>query len=224
MDQRERNTDQEELLRALVDDMKSTFWVAMPCEVLSVDLSAGHQTISCQPQIKAKVRQPDGTITWVELPVLLDVVLQFPQGGQFILTMPVAVGDEVLVIIADRCIDSWWSQTSQSGPTIPPELRFHDLSDGFAIPGIRSKARPLGQAPSASDAQLRTVDGTALIGLSSAGAVSIVAPGGVTIDGDVTVTGQVIGKKEGTFNSIPVSTHLHTGVTSGGSNTGTPTT
>jgi hypothetical protein len=43
---------------------------------------------------------------------------------------------------------------------------------------------------------------------------------GITIDGNVNVTGTVIASGEGTFNGIKVSAHVHTGVTSGGSNTG----
>lgn len=222
MDQRERNTDHEEAIRAALDDLKATFWVAMPCEVVSVNLVEGSQTLVCQPQVQVKVRNLDGTMTWTSLPLLTDVLIVFPQGGPFVVTFPIVAGDEVLVVISDRCVDSWATQQSQNGPTIPAEIRFHDLSDGFAIPGIRSQARPLGTSPSSTDVQIRSVDGTTLIGISPAGLITLKAPGGVVIDGDLQVNGATIGTGEGTFNSIPVSTHLHGGVTGGGSNTGVP--
>ena len=60
----------------------------------------------------------------------------FPGGGGFALTFPVAAGDECLVVFASRCIDAWWQS---GGVGEPMEPRMHDLSDGFALIGVRSQ-------------------------------------------------------------------------------------
>jgi hypothetical protein len=77
-------------------------------------------------------------------------------------------------------------------------------------------------------AQFRTVDSSTFVEIAGGGVVNIVAPGGlnisgpVNITGDVNVTGEVTASEEGTFNSIPVSTHLHGGVQPGSGDTGVP--
>jgi hypothetical protein len=93
----------------------------------------------------------------VNLPLLINVPIVFPASGGFLLTLPLAAGDEVLVVFASRCIDSWWQS---GGVGRPMEARMHDLSDGFAIPGPRSQAKLPGAAVSTTKAQLRNNAGT----------------------------------------------------------------
>jgi hypothetical protein len=81
---------------------------------------------------------------------------------------------------------------------------------------------------STTTAQFRTLDGTTYYELASGGIANIVAPGGinltgpVNITGAVSVTGAISATEEGTFNGIPLSTHLHPGVAPGANNTGEP--
>lgn len=210
MEQRERIDNVEEALRIAVEGRIANLWTALPGIITQVNLAK--MTVQVKPTIQARVRLSDGTYEWVSLPVLLDCPLVFPCGGSFALTLPVAVGDETLVVFASRCIDSWWQS---GGVQIPPELRLHSLSDGFAIPGPRSVPNAI-PGISSDTVQLRTKDGTAYIELTAGGAVNIVAPGGVNI------TGAVVASEEGTFNGIEVSQHVHPGVQSGGSDTGLP--
>jgi phage baseplate assembly protein gpV len=111
----------------------------------------------------------------------------FPSGGGCTLTFPLQPGDECLVVFASRCIDGWWQS---GGSQLPMEPRMHDLSDGFAIPGPRSKARPLPNV-STSAVQLRSDDGQAYVQLNpGTHEVDTVTPGKVTVQagGDVAVT------------------------------------
>lgn len=62
------------------------------------------------------------------------------QGGGIAAQFPVEAGDECLVFFADRCIDSWF-QTGSPQPL--PNLRMHDISDGFALVGVNSLANAL---------------------------------------------------------------------------------
>ena len=45
-------------------------------------------------------------------------------------------GDQCMVIFADCCIDGWFDTGSA---VVPPAKRTHDLADGFALVGFRTR-------------------------------------------------------------------------------------
>lgn len=167
MDRRERFDDPVEAMRAAMDGRLSELWTAMPCIVESFDPSA--ETVSAQPAIRGRILQPDGSERPVTLPLLVDVPVIFPGAGGFTLTFPLHPGDECLVVFASRCIDSWWQS---GGVGDPLETRQHDLSDGFALPGPRSKARAL-PGVSTEHVQLRSDDGATYIEIQPGGKVRV---------------------------------------------------
>ena len=122
--------DSETSIRAGLQGLQSGLWTALPGIIQSID--PAKYTVEVQPAIQGVVTGSDGTEQFVNMPLLVDVPLCFPSGGGFLITMPLAVGDEVLVVIASRCIDAWWQN---GGVGVPIESRMHDLSDAFAIPG-----------------------------------------------------------------------------------------
>lgn len=215
MDQRERIADNLEATRALIEDFLANVWTALPAIVQSFDPT--HGTVVVQPTVQIRVRQANGKVQWTTMKQLADVPVLFPQGGGMLVTMPIAAGDECLVVFSCRCIDSWWQQ---GGVQKPFEIRIQDLSDGFAIVGPYSVPRlPANINPTAME--LRTVDRSAYIQLTPGGVVNIVAPGGVNVTGALGATGEVTAKV-GAGNHT-VSAHIHGGVTPGGGNTGGPT-
>lgn len=244
MDNRERISDPEETLRVAMEGMRSGLWTSMPGLIESFDPST--LTATVQLTIKGVVSGPDGQARFVNMPLLVDVPVHFPRGGNCTLTFPVAPGDECLVVFAARCIDSWWQS---GGVQVPMEPRMHDLSDGFAFVGFFSQATKI--PVSTVSAQLRSNDGTTFIDLNPATQkVRIVAPGGfevvaplstfsaaVTIQGLLTWAGGMVGsigtgvaaKITGAINFFGTltsnghdisSTHQHTN--SGGSGLGGP--
>lgn len=157
----------------------------MPGIIQSFNASAVTATV--QIAIKGIVHTPDGKAQFVNMPLLVDVPVHFPRGGNCTLTFPVAQGDECLVVFAARCVDAWW----QSGGVQPPmEPRIHDLSDGFAFVGFFSQATKI-SGISTSTAQLRSNDGSTYVEVDPAGKiVNVVAPGGInfTTNGKITMT------------------------------------
>ncbi len=137
----------------------------MPGIVAAVNLVK--MTCSVQPSIMGTIEDETGATTSVKLPLLVDVPLCFPNAGGFIVTFPVAVNDEVLVVFGSRCIDSWWQS---GGIQRPMEARMHDLSDGFAIPGPRSQPRVIGSI-STTDVEIRNAAGTVYLSLTSGGKI-----------------------------------------------------
>lgn len=185
MDRRERVDDPEVALREAFDGLRAGIWTALPGIIQSFSASA--MTCEVQPTIKVPVRQIDGTIVTVALPLLVDCPVQFPSGGNCTLTFPVGPGDECLVVFASRCIDSWWQS---GGVQEQAELRMHDLSDGFALLGFRSKPRAL-SGISTTAAQLRTDDGQAYVEVNAAThaiKIQTTAPVSVTSSASASVT------------------------------------
>lgn len=222
MDRDQLYGDPEEAWRIPFAGSQAGIWTAMPGIVQSVDWD--EMTASVQPAIQGTATDENGVVTAHNLPLLIHVPIIFPQAGGFALTLPLAAGDEVLIVWANRCIDAWWQQ---GGIQLPIEARMHDISDGFCIPGPCSKPNAI-PSVSSTNAQLRTKDGTASIEITPGGAVNITAPGGFTVNGNGTVngnlnvTGNLTGGtvKEGL---IELGTHKHTGVTTGTGTSGGPT-
>jgi len=169
VDPRERIVDHEELLRQAMDSHQAGIWTAIPAIIQSFNAAA--QTCAAQPAIQGRFRDQNGNLVYSNLPLLLDCPVIFPSGGGYSLTFPINAGDECLVIFASRCIDAWWQQGTIGKPL---ELRMHDLSDGFALPGCRSKPRAISNI-STTALQLRTDDGATFIQIAPNGQVKISA-------------------------------------------------
>ncbi len=231
MDRRERNSTQTDALLAAFEGFQAGVWTALPGIIQKFD--SAKMTVEVQPTIQARWRDPFGNETWQTMPLCLDVPVVFPSGGGFTLTFPLAAGDECLIVFASRCIDAWWQS---GGVGVQAEMRMHDLSDGFCLPGPFSQPRVI-SGISASATQLRSNDGTTFVEVADAavkvqttGDVEVVAPsikltGAVEITGPVAVTGAVV--VSGTVTAADFispglpnySTHRHTipfvGVTQG---------
>ncbi|SDV49073.1 phage baseplate assembly protein V [Chitinasiproducens palmae] len=188
MDPRERQDDLIEALQAASDGAQARIWTAFPGVVQSFDPTT--QTATIQPSVRARFRDETGEVASVDLPLLTNCPVQFPAGGNCTLTFPLGPGDEALMVFSSRCIDAWWQG---GGIEEQVEYRMHDLSDGFAIPGIRSVPRAL-PGLSATCTQLRSDDGSTFIELNpSTKAVRVVAPGGFEVDAPTSVfTGETV--------------------------------
>lgn len=165
MDRRGLLNEAEETSLLMLDGRQSSMWTALPCIVQDVDLSK--MTIMAQPTIKGVTYDQDNNATFVNLPLLADVPIVFPSAGGFIITFPIVAGDEVLVVFSSRCIDDWWQS---GGVGIPIEMRMHDLSDGFAIPGPKSQPNVISSI-SATDIEIRNKAGTVYLSLTSSGKI-----------------------------------------------------
>lgn len=220
MDRRERLDDPVIAQIAAMQQMQAGLWTALPGWIRAYDPTAA--TVSVEPAIQAQIESPvTRDFVWINLPLLVDVPVVFPAAGGFTITFPIQLGDECLVVFASRCIDTWWS-TSSKGPQ--SDLRLHDLSDGFALIGPRSRPKVIGSI-STSKFQIRSDDGAVHISIEqSSQNVEITTPAAatinastITINGDVTINGALINNSKNVG-----STHKHGGVVPGGGNTGNP--
>ena len=218
MEDAERANPFEEGVISAVRGQLAETWTALPGVIVSFDGDA--QTAVVQPAIKAEVTNQDGSKSLATLPLLLDCPVQFPGGGDCVLTFPVIADDECLVVFASRCIDAWWES---SGVQPQAELRMHDLSDGFVLLGFRSKPNAT-PSPSATATELRSLDGATLISLDPAAqTITLTAPGGIFLNGPVTADATVTAGEEVTAAGISLTTHTHGGVEAGAAQTDPPT-
>ena len=219
--------------------------VAVPAIVVSWDEDT--QTVTVQPAIQENILR-NGVVLPQNLPQLPNVVLwMFRSGGFNITTVPKA-GDEGLVVFADMCIDGWWQQgvpsvpvsTTPQQPAMPNQVerRRHDLSDGFFLPGGWSQPRRLDNYPDEGTLQVASDDGTKVISITgsqvkiavTSGSVAISVVGGpvnvtcdtLTIDGNLQVNGNLNATGSSVIDGVNIATHTHSGVTTGGSDTGPP--
>lgn len=134
---------EQQVYQRLFNNFGFNIHVALPAVVQSYNSDA--QTVEVQPTIRERVIQPDGQISYIEYPLLVNVPVAFPQASGYSITFPISKGDECLVIFSDLSIDNWWLNGNVQNPV---EQRRHDLSDGIAIFGIinqkklASKSKP----------------------------------------------------------------------------------
>ncbi len=75
-----------------------------------------------------------------DYPDLVEIPVFIYQGGGAYLTMPIAAGDDCLILFHDRDMDIWF-QTGQVAP--PNSERIHNINDAIAFVGIRNLLKSL---------------------------------------------------------------------------------
>jgi phage baseplate assembly protein V len=158
---------------------QAAIWTAIPGIIQKFDAEA--LTCEIQSSIQGRNRGEDGSIELVNLPLLLDCPVVFPHAGGCSLTFPIKQGDECLVVFSCRAIDLWW----QSGGIQPPaEIRMHDLSDGFCIPGCYSQPNCI-PSVSTDAVQLRSDDAESIIEINpDSHNIVIKTPANVSVECD----------------------------------------
>lgn len=88
--------------------------------------------IECTPALNRKY--PDGSI--LEYKPIVNVPLVYPRTRQAIFRLPkLQRGDTVLVLFAQKALDTWLS-SSDGSKVSPDDPRRFDITDAIAIPGL----------------------------------------------------------------------------------------
>ena len=143
------------------------------------------------------------------------------QGGSIAVIIDPQPGDIGIAVFASRDLTNVKSTKAQANPG---SFRMHDFADGMYLGGL------LNGVPTQY-----VQFGSGGVSIVSPDTITLQAPnivlqgavaqsgGNVTMAEDLTVGGDVVADLTGsTFDGIPFATHVHTGVTSGGANTGVP--
>jgi hypothetical protein len=205
----------------MLEQFGSDLRVSIPGIVQSFD--AAKQTATIQIAIREKINI-NGELSWVDIPLLVDSMLVVPRGGGWLVAPAIKPDDEVLVIFADFCVDAWY----QSGGTQNNQIdkRRHDLSDSFFIPGCWSQPRKIDNYP-IEGIQIRNEAGTVKVELVDTtinivgGDVAVNADSASVTADNIEISGSnvTIGSNT-TIDGKSFLAHTHTGVETGGGNTG----
>lgn len=119
-----------EVLRRALDARLLDVHVSLPARVVSY--SASSQTATVRPMIPRVLRDSAGERVVEELPLIPNVPICFPRGGGFFCSFPLAAGDAVMLVFAERSLDRWRS----TGEVVDPaDTRTHSLAGAWAYPG-----------------------------------------------------------------------------------------
>ena len=149
----ERDPDIVEGVRAAILGELAKVRTTIPGVVQSFD--AATQRASIQPGVALRLLNGEA----VGEPLLVDVPVVYPGAGGYSIYYPLAVGDEVLVVFAERSIDEWLAAGGYNRAAADP--RRFSAPDAIAIPGLRSApglpsaARPAALTLSAADGSVR---------------------------------------------------------------------
>jgi hypothetical protein len=141
-------------------------YTSLPGRIVSFDPAT--QTATVKPLYKAKF---NGVAT--EMPELLDVPVMMPRGGGFAFTFPIKPGDGVQLQFQSRNADLWFND---GGEQEAFSARTNDLSDAVAIPGLEPGPRVISDY-NADSLEIRSVDGTTKIELTSDGKIALESAG-----------------------------------------------
>lgn len=98
------------------------------------------QTANVAPVLKRPIKKADGTLTHETIPILHNIPIIFPRGGGTAIQWPLLPGDGLVLFFSEAATAQWRSTGQLSEPG---DLRRHDLSYAFAIPGVAPMSNPL---------------------------------------------------------------------------------
>lgn len=126
-----------DVLTGLKSEIFKSLRCCLPAKIIKYDPDKSTVDV----EITLKQQNTKGEI--LDYPPVSGCPLITLQGGGIGVQFPIVGGDECLVFFSDRCIDAWF-QTGSAQKL--PNLRMHNLSDGFVIVGVNSLAKKLNLA------------------------------------------------------------------------------
>lgn len=137
-----------------------------------------------------------------KVPVLAKIPVAWPRTTDAFVHLPMAAGDQVLVLIPEETVGTWRANNAVYAPT--GDLRRHSLSGAFCYPG----GYPDGAKFTVTEPTKVTIKCAA--GVRIEGDFNI--QGALSVTGAITAGGEITAKA-GTPAAVKVSTHTHpTGV------------
>jgi len=123
------------LINDAIEEAVTGLRVCMPGRIEKYDPDT--MLANVQPLLKIKFY---GRKTSELLPIINNVPVCHPRTGSALLRLPVASGDLVTLIFADRSIETWLADKAEPRESL--DTRKHHLSDAFAILGGYPKGLP----------------------------------------------------------------------------------
>jgi len=144
----------------------SDLHTCMPAEIIAVrDGGADkRQFVDVLPTLQRAVIDENGDPLNEAYPVIPMVPVGYTQGGGFFVSLPMAVGDIVLLVFAERSLDAWIESARRGAraAVVPGDVSMHTLQGAIALPCGPAPRSALLTGVDASDVVLGTTSGTIL--------------------------------------------------------------
>lgn len=114
-------------LQLAVESVVNQVHTSLPGRIERYDHT--RQEADIKPLLKRRYK--DGQV--VDMPIIPSVPIVWPRTSKACFSMPLEVGDGVLIVFIERSIDKW---LNEGGNVTPDDFRKFDLSDAVAIPGL----------------------------------------------------------------------------------------
>jgi hypothetical protein len=184
-------------LSEILDANKRQAKSEMNCTKIGIIRAFDHNTQRANIEIaykQVKDIMEDGTKVLQEYPLLMECPVISLFGGVDILSLPIAVGDNCIVFFNDTEIDQW---AVNGNGQHPQTYRMHDISDAFALVGIRPLTNSIANylangirlSHGAGDSQIDLTDG-----LINSIAELFFHHGNMRISGDTQIDGNLLVK------------------------------
>lgn len=131
--QQEVNPSQTAVIKQFFKSYGQQLRVCLPGKIVTYDFAL--QQASVQPSFSNQYS--DGTVS--PMPIIYNVPVQWPAGGNWWIHGPLAAGDPVNIHFSDKALDTWL-QSGVSQP--PPDSRTHHIADAIAVPGLNPFSNP----------------------------------------------------------------------------------
>lgn len=197
-------------LQRIQEEIEYHVHTCIPAVITNTDNFASKQMVQVRPLIN--FNYPD--FSAIIPSDIFSVPVVFPSAGGGLISFPVKVGDTVLLLFSERDISEWLLGGGEQ--STPNSRRRFAMTDAIAIPGLYTAQTHLNPNP---DNVEITFSG-AKLSIDPSGNIEMDSPGNVTINasGNVDISSSSL-----THNGKNVGhDHTHSGVQTGGGNTGVP--
>lgn len=184
--------------------------VHMPCKVVAIN----GNTVD----VEIQGSEDSGYGFYTKFPTLLDLPIIYNNytSSAYIIT-PVQIGDTGLVEFLDFNASNF---QNDGNTALTSDEYYHSINNGTFINGFIPSSKHI-DIPQGQPIIIGLHNKTFSMNVDNNGNL-IISANSVTINSNLTVNGNIVATGEITGKSIPLSTHKHSGVQSGGSQTGTP--
>lgn len=145
--------------------LRSEIFRSLNCVRIGLIQSFNPTRKTAEVQILIKQVLPNGNT--VSYPLLVDCPVFTLQGAGGGIEMPIAKGDQCIILFSDRNIDAWFKNGSEAAPF---DDRCHDLSDGIVLVGLNALTSTLEDY---ADDEIKLFWGGAKIGINDTDLITI---------------------------------------------------
>ncbi len=132
-----------EVIEAAIATALDRVHVAIPGVIVSYN--AATQTAAVAPSVSLPIRTLEGAPSYMALPTIPDVPVQWPSGGGYFVAFGLVPGDPVVLVFSDVPAGEYLATGNTSDPT---DTRRHSMGYPVAIPGgMRPDPKALQSAP-----------------------------------------------------------------------------